>query len=170
MEDQVSQPESDEAIEVTNPDEFMPGLAGYITQKFDDSEKGRYSHEQRWLQAYKNFRGIYDSTTQYRDSERSKVFIKITKTKVLAAFGQITDILFANKKFPIVVEPTPVPEGIAEFAHMETPLDQAEQPLDPYGFPGDGRPVQPGSMDFLGGLQDKYEGTPLAEGPARIGE
>ena len=43
------------------------------------------------------FRSDWDSTTQYRDSERSKVFIKITKTKVLAAYGQIIDILFANK-------------------------------------------------------------------------
>ena len=76
--------------------------------------------------SYKNFKGIYDSTTQYRDSERSKVFIKITKTKVLAAYGQIVDILFANKKFPIVVEPTPMPEGIEEFAHMKTPLDENE--------------------------------------------
>src|SRR5210317_876703 len=159
MEDQVSQPESDEAIEVTNPDEFMPGLAGYITQKFDDSEKGRYSHEQRWLQAYKNFRGIYDSTTQYRDSERSKVFIKITKTKVLAAYGQIVDILFANKKFPIVVESTPMPEGIEEFAHMRTPIDEAQQqPMDPYGFPGDGRDLPPGGREahYLGSYGKEF--------------
>jgi hypothetical protein len=88
--------------------------------------------------SYKNFRGIYDSTTQYRESEKSQVFIRITKTKVLAAYGQIIDILFANKKFPLVVESTPVPEGIAEFAHMETPLDQM-QPQDPYGFAGDGQ-------------------------------
>ena len=99
------------------------------------------------MQSYKNFKGIYDSTTQYRDSERSKVFIKITKTKVLAAYGQIVDILFSNKKFPLVVEPTPIPEGIEEFAHMKTPLDQAnEQPLDPYGFEGDGRDLPPGAM------------------------
>ena len=87
--------------------------------KFEDSENGRRSHEQRWLQSYKNFKGIYDSTTQYRDSERSKVFIKITKTKVLAAYGQIVDILFSNKKFPLVVESTPIPEGIEEFAHQK---------------------------------------------------
>ena len=91
----------------------MPGPSGVRRGKFEDAENGRFAYEQRWLQAYKNFRGIYDSTTQYRDSERSKVFIKITKTKVLAAYGQIVDILFANKKFPIVVEATPVPEGIA---------------------------------------------------------
>ena len=170
MADNFLQPPDDTIASVENPQEELHGVVAYVRDKFESAENGRYTHEQRWLKAYKNFKGIYDSTTQYRDSERSKVFLRITKTKVLAAFGQITDILFANKKFPIVVESTPVPEGIAEFAHMQTPLDQAEQPLDPYGFPGDGRPVEPGSMDFLGGLQDKYEGTPLAEGPARIGE
>ena len=170
MADNFLQPPDDTIAPVEDPQEELKGIVGYVKDKFQSAEDGRYTHEQRWLKAYKNFRGIYDSTTQYRDSERSRVFLRITKTKVLAAFGQITDILFANKKFPIVVESTPVPEGIAEFAHMQTPLDQAEQPLDPYGFPGDGRQVQPGSMDFLGGLQDKYEGTPLAEGPAKIGE
>jgi hypothetical protein len=170
MADNFLQPPDDTVAPIEDPQEELQGIVGYVKDKFQSAEDGRYTHEQRWLKAYKNFRGIYDSTTQYRDSERSKVFLRITKTKVLAAFGQITDILFANKKFPIVVESTPVPEGIAEFAHMETPLDQAEQPLDPYGFPGDGRQVQPGSMDFLGGLQEKYEGTPLAEGPAKLGE
>tara|TARA_A100001515_G_scaffold7387_1_gene6242 strand:- start:3557 stop:5650 length:2094 start_codon:yes stop_codon:yes gene_type:complete len=170
MADNFLQPPDDTIAPIENPQEELKGIVGYVKDKFQSAEDGRYTHEQRWLKAYKNFRGIYDSTTQYRDSERSRVFLRITKTKVLAAFGQITDILFANKKFPIVVEPTPVPEGIAEFAHMETPLDQMQKPLDPYGFPGDGRNVQPGAMDFLGGLQDKYEGTPLAEGPAKIGE
>ena len=174
-EDNFLQPEDDTQIGVTNPDEFMPGLAGYVKSKFEDAENGRYSHEQRWLQAYKNFRGIYDSTTQYRDSERSQVFVRITKTKVLAAFGQIVDILFTNKKFPLVVESTPVPEGIAEFAHMETPLDQMA-PQDPYGFAGDGRELRPGAMQaetpkaFLGGLQGEYGQLPLVEGKAKLGE
>ena len=170
MSDNFLQPPDDTIASVDEPQEELSGIVGYIKDKFQSAEDGRYTHEQRWLKAYKNFRGIYDTSTQYRDSERSRVFLRITKTKVLAAFGQITDILFANKKFPIVVEPTPVPEGIAEFAHMQTPLDQMQQPLDPYGFPGDGRNVQPGAMDFLGGLQEKYEGTPLEEGPAKIGE
>jgi hypothetical protein len=103
------------------------------------------------------------------------VFIRITKTKVLAAYGQIVDILFANKKFPLVVESTPVPEGIAEFAHMETPLDQIDQ-QDPYGFAGDGRELLPGALQaedskaFLGGLQGEYGQLPLQEGRARMGE
>jgi len=152
-----------------------PGLISLIQGRQQEAENGRQVHETRWLKAYKNFRGIYDSTTQYTSTEKSKVFIKITKTKVLAAYGQIVDILFANKKFPITVEATPVPEGIAEFAHLETPLDQQVE-QDPYGFSGDGRELPPGSvqatdsLDYLGGLSSKYEGTPIAEGPSRVGE
>ena len=152
-----------------------PGLVGYIQEKQREAEDGRQVHEERWLRAYKNFRGIYDSTTQYTTTEKSKVFIKITKTKVLAAYGQIVDILFANKKFPITVESTPVPEGIAEFAHLQTPLDK-NKPTSPYGFEGDGRELPPGgteaveNLDYLGGLSKKYEGAPIAEGPALMGE
>ena len=133
MEDNFLQPNDDEVVPVASPEEQMPSLAGYIKSKFEESETGRYTHEQTWLQSYKNFRGIYDSTTQYRDSERSRVFIKITKTKVLAAYGQLVDILFSNKRFPITVDPTPIPEGISEFAHAPTPVDQI---ADPYGFQG----------------------------------
>ena len=68
-------------------DEASTNIVGAVKSKFEDAETGRYQHEQRWLKAYKNFRGIYDSTTQFRESEKSKVFLKITKTKVLAAYG-----------------------------------------------------------------------------------
>jgi len=177
MEDRFLEPATDEPVDIVSPEDQMPSLAEYVNKRFEDAENGRYAYEQRWLQAYKNFRGIYDSTTQYRETERSKVFIKITKTKVLAAYGQIVDILFANKKFPIVVESTPVPEGVAEFAHLKTPVDDMlDTPtMDPYGFEGDGRELAPGAVraeeprHFLGaykGLKD----APVVEGPSRAGE
>jgi hypothetical protein len=175
MADNFLEPDDEQAIPIASPDEQMPGLAGHIKARFDDAENGRFSYEQRWLQAYKNFRGIYDTTTQYRDSERSRVFIKITKTKVLAAYGQIIDILFANKKFPLVVESTPMPEGIEEFAHMRTPADELSQlGSDPYGFPGDGRELAPGAMQAnephrLGSYGKDFGDTILA-GKSRIGE
>ena len=157
-------------------EENAPGLVGYVKERQREAEDGRLVHEERWLKAYKNFRGIYDSSTQYTNTEKSKVFVKITKTKVLAAYGQIVDILFANKKFPLTVEATPIPEGIAEFAHLQTPLDQVT-PADPYGFKGDGRDLPPGAteatqgnLDYLGGLAPKYENAPIAEGKARVGE
>jgi len=152
----------DGQVEMPNPDDQMPGLAGHIRSLFEDSENGRRSYEQRWLKAFKNFRGVYD---QYRDSERSKVFIKITKTKVLAAYGQIVDILFANKKFPIVVESTPVPDGIVEFAHLKSAADDLQSP---FGYPGDGMDLGPGETQINYG---KYRemADQLAEGPSKDG-
>ena len=161
MADNFLEPADDKEVVIASPEEQLPGLVGFIKEKFEGAENGRYTHEQRWLTSFKNFRGIYDTSTAYRDSERSQVFIKITKTKVLAAYGQIVDILFGSKKFPITVEPTPVPEGIAEFAHQKTPLDEMQvpqTPQDPFGFQGDGKEILPGAMEatpkqeFLGGL------------------
>ena len=164
--DNFLEPADDTPVSVAAPEQDMPGLSGHIIGLFKNSENGRYSHEQKWLQSFKNFRGIYDSSTQYRESEKSKVFIKITKTKVLAAYGQLVDILFSNKKFPIVVESTPVPEGIVEFAHMETPVDQI---VDPYGFQGDGRELPVGASD-PDNLGEKFKELPVKEGPSKAGE
>ena len=156
----------------TMPSEELPGIIGYVTSKYTESKASRQTHEARWLRAYKNYRGVYDSTTQFRDSEKSKVFIKITKTKTLAAYGQIVDVLFANKKFPITVEPTPVPEGIAEYMHQAMPGE--DQLQSPFGYNGDGRELPPGAteasepMDKLGGLKGKYEGATLLEGAGRL--
>ena len=99
MSEDYIQPDDEAVVSVVDPEGEMPGLAGYVRSKFEDAENGRQVHEQRWLQAYKNFRGIYDSTTQYRDSERSKVFIKITKTKVLAAYGQSLTFFLPTRSF-----------------------------------------------------------------------
>jgi hypothetical protein len=44
----------DSSVEIVDAIDQMPGLAGYIQNKFEDSENGRRSFEQRWLQAYKN--------------------------------------------------------------------------------------------------------------------
>jgi len=162
-------------IDLTEKISESTGVIGLITGRMRAAEDSRQVHETRWLKAYKNFRGVYDSTTQYTSTEKSKVFIKITKTKVLAAYGQIVDILFANKKFPVTVEHTPVPEGIAEFAHLKTPADAI---LDPYGFEGDGRDFPPGAteaaednLSYLGSMVNKFgPEAPVEEGPAKMGE
>ena len=165
---------TDEAREIDNA-ENVPGLVAHVKKKFTSAEDGKNEDEQRWLKAYKNYRGIFDSTTQFRSSEKSKVFVKITKVKVLSAYGQIADILFANSKFPLSVESTPVPEGIAEFAHLQTPQSPPSTP-DPYGFEGDGRILEPGALEatqpnsFLGGLSEKFAGANLQEGAAKMGE
>ena len=58
-------------------------LVGTIQSRFEDAETGRLPDEERWLQAYKNYRGIYDSSTQYRENERSQVLLRLQKQKFL---------------------------------------------------------------------------------------
>jgi hypothetical protein len=168
---------TDAAKEIDNA-ENVPGLVAHVKRKFTSAEDGKNEDESRWLKAYKNYRGIFDSTTQFRSSEKSKVFVKITKVKVLSAYGQIADILFANSKFPLSVESTPVPEGVAKFAHLQTPQSPPPTPPtpDPYGFEGDGKILEPGAMEatepnsFLGGMAGKFAGANLQEGAAKMGE
>ncbi len=142
----------DESIDDVKSD----SLIAFIEDRFNRSKEWRRFDEERWLQAYRNYRGIYSSDVQFTEAERSRVFVKITKTKVLASYGQITDVLFAGQKFPLNIEPTTVPEGVSEAVHFDpkTPADQLQKSTvtSPYGFPGDGQELEAGAT--LASLKD----------------
>ena len=91
-----------------------------VMSKFNKAEDARFVDEQRWMDAYRNYRGIYNTEVQFTEAEKSRVFVKVTKTKTLAAYGQVVDVLFGNKKFPLAIDPTTLPEGIQESVHFET--------------------------------------------------
>ena len=76
-------------------------LVGVIRDRFKVAEDARITDERRWIKAYENYRGLYGKKIRFRESEKSRVFVKITKTKVLAAFGQLVDVVFGTGKFPI---------------------------------------------------------------------
>jgi len=98
--------------------------SGSITQlvedKFKKAEDARFVDEQRWMSAYRNYRGLYSDDVKFTEAERSRVFVKVTKTKTLAAYGQIVDVLFGNNKFPLSVNPTKLPEGVSDTVSFET--------------------------------------------------
>ena len=70
----------------------------YIEERFKRAEDYRHQDEQRWLSSYRNYRGIYGPDVQFTEAEKSRVFIKVTKTKTLAAYQQLESIMFANNK------------------------------------------------------------------------
>ena len=135
-------------------------LVGLVKGRLGASEDARYFDEQRWLKAYRNYRGVYGSDMAFTESEKSRVFVKITKTKVLAAYGQLTDVLFSAGKFPIGVSPTPIPDGVSKYAHINKKNQENTQEPNAYGFNGDGRDIPAGATynDVLGGLEEKYSG------------
>ncbi len=165
IEDDALSLEDSEDSNVTDVE--VKGIADHVMSQFKKSEDYRYDDETRWVRAYRNYRGIYGPDVQFTEAEKSRVFIKVTKTKTLAAYGQIADVLFAGNKFPISIEPTELPEGVAKdvnFDPKEPPQlreQDVEESLDnPYGFMGDGKELPRGAtaqslQDKLGPLADK---------------
>jgi hypothetical protein len=158
-------------------------LVGIIQNRFSDSETARISHEHRWLKAYRNYRGLYDKRVKFRESEKSKVFVKITKTKVLAAFGQLVDVVFGTGKFPIGVRETKIPEGISEYVHLdtqnpspgiETSIPEVQEEvidnLFDVGFEGDGKVLKPGATFSNGKFIEEEAAEILSEGSSPMPE
>jgi hypothetical protein len=165
--------------------EQKTNLVGIIKARFTVSEDARRSDESRWLRAYENYRGLYNKSIKFRDSEKSRIFVKITKTKVLAAFGQLVDVIFGTGKFPIGISETKLPEGELANAHLDTqtgapglestigggelPDDAGNLIGNPYnvGYEGDGKVLKPGATlnkgIFEDSLEDKVEDQ-LVEG------
>jgi hypothetical protein len=153
-------------------------IISFIEKRYSKAEESRRYDETRWLKAYQNYRGIYGSDVQFTEAEKSRVFIKVTKTKTLAAYGQITDVLFANNSFPLSIEPTTLPEGVADHVHIETagkqPGAAAPAPAADmgglFGYKGDGKDLPPGAtaqslMDRLGPLREMLQDEEVKEGP-----
>ena len=92
------------ALDDKKSDKKYDNLVSYVNSRFKRAKTSRYSDEERWTQAYRNYRGLYGPDVQFTETEKSRVFIKVTKTKVLAAYGQIIDVLFSQNRFPIGVE------------------------------------------------------------------
>jgi len=164
----------DESIVLEDTDESSVddaktnNIIPYIIGRYKRAEDYRQQDEQRWLDAYRNYRGIYGPDVQFTEAEKSRVFIKVTKTKTLAAYQQLESVMFANNKFPLTVDPTEMPEGVVADVNFdpaepdqikESEVDKA---INPYGFRGDGKDLPKGATartlgDMLGPLKDKLK-------------
>jgi hypothetical protein len=181
--DQAELFETDEVSVIQDGDELDAGsVVAFVTDKFKRAEDSRYTDENRWLRAYRNYRGLYGPDVQFTETEKSRVFVKVTKTKTLAAYGQIVDVLFGSSRFPLTVNPTTLPEGVAESVHIniDPNAEQAQEELSSafgkeprvsFLFDPDEK-LKPGEtmydrMKRLGPLEDKLEqmGDKVIEGP-----
>ena len=145
-------------------------VVSFVQGRFKRAEDVRQQDEQRWLKAYRNYRGLYGPDVQFTETEKSRVFVKVTKTKTLAAYGQIIDVLFGNTSFPLTVNPTKLPDGVAESVHLNldpnaTNAQDAlrgafeDKPSEPFLFTPDGE-LKPGETiqdleNRLGGSSQK---------------
>ena len=98
--------------------EDVNSIVSFVGDRYKRAEDARLGDEDRWMRAYRNYRGMYGPDVQFTSSEKSRVFVKVTKTKTLAAYGQIVDVLFGSNKFPLSVDPSILPDGVAESVHI----------------------------------------------------
>jgi len=181
--------EDEDGLQLTLEESLRINFVGLLMDRYEQAESARDLDEQRWLTAYHNYRGLYGKNVRFRESEKSRVFVKVTKTKVLAAFGQLVDVIFGGNKFPIGVAETKVPEGISEYAHLDpqNPLpglettserkeDKEEKEENPFdvGFDGDGKVLKAGATYGSGTFADVplevLGSEKLTEGPAVTAE
>ena len=152
-----------EALEDTKEEDMVDPKSGrivnYVQERFSKAETARETEEIRWLRAYRNYRGIYGPDVQFSDTEKSQVFVKVTKTKVLAAYGQITEVLLGGNRFPLTVNPTTLPDGVEENVHLETnpQIAEAEEAM-PKLLPGE---TMQDLRERLGGMKKELE--PIAD-------
>ena len=155
--------EGESGLDLTLEESIRLKFVGLVEDRFAQAERAREHDEARWLQAYHNFRGLYGKSVRFRESEKSRVFIKVTKTKVIAAFGQLVDVIFGTGQFPIGVKETKVPEGVSTYKHLDNapnietsqPEQEEETPeedVNPFdvGYVGDGKVLKAGATFSAG--------------------
>lgn len=147
-----------DALEASS--EHLDEAVAFVRERFERAKTKKLSDETRFLTSYRNFRGLYGPETVFSSSEKSQVFVKVTKTKVLAAYGQIVEVLFGNGDFPISVDQTKLPEGVVDSVSFDpqnpSPAPKQAAPVkSPFGT-NTGPSLPPGATVFnLGALEEK---------------
>ena len=149
-EDIVDQPDvmlTDDALEEKeNRKEYeqeseMHSLAASMTEKWEEYKNARTDIEHRWLEDLRSFNSQYDSDVLSKvnssEGKRSKVYVGLTRTKCIAAYSRIVDLLFqAGDRF-WNIEPTPIADlgpqaeqDLAQQAIQEVTQLTGEAPVD----------------------------------------
>ena len=126
------------AGEGTDQDQAIESLGQILKSRFGDYKDSRSDVEGEWVEDLRSFMGQYDSETLSKISskgDRSTVYVGLTRTKVLAAFSRMTDLLFQPGQNFFSIEPTPIvkqpilEQELTEQAAME--IMEAANTIDP---------------------------------------
>ncbi len=91
----------------------LSGLAQTLKGRFESWKESRRTQEDEWIASLRQYNGLYSPEVEAelrRQNTRSRVFIGLTRTKVMAAYSKIIDLLFQPGDSPWNIEPTPIPK------------------------------------------------------------
>ena len=94
-------------------DHSVQSLGATLQAQFSEYKDARKETENEWLRDLRQYNGQYEADVLARLNDagaRSKVFVGLTRTKVMAAYSRIIDLLFQHGDQFFNVESTPVPD------------------------------------------------------------
>ena len=136
-------PEGISAAEQTSQEEQdeLNSLGGILHSKYTEYKDARDDIEDDWIEDLRAFMGQYDPDVLAKiqsKGDRSQVYVGLTRTKVLAAYSRITDLLFQPGQKFFSIEKTPlskqplVEQELAEKAALE--IQQAAEQVGTAGI------------------------------------
>jgi hypothetical protein len=127
------------AVDATEEElQELNSLGHILESKYTEYKDARDDIEDDWIEDLRAFMGQYDPEVLAKiqsKGDRSQVYVGLTRTKVLAAFSRITDLLFQPGQKFFSIEATPVSkqplveQELTERAALE--IMQAAEVVDP---------------------------------------
>ena len=121
--------------------EELASLGSILKSKYTEYKDARDDIEDDWIEDLRAFMGQYDPDVLSKiqsKGDRSQVYVGLTRTKVLAAYSRITDLLFQPGQKFFSIEKTPlskqplVEQELAERAALE--IQQAAEQVGTAGI------------------------------------
>jgi hypothetical protein len=99
---------------MSSPDDsqsaVLNDLGSRLRSQFETWKDSRQRIEDEWLVDLRQFLGIYEPDILARlPPGRSRVYVGLTRTKVMAAYSRIVDLLFQPGEYFYSLNPTPIP-------------------------------------------------------------
>ena len=91
----------------------LESLGARLSSVFTEYKDARKETEDEWIKDLRQYQGQYEPEVLARLEEsgaRSKVFVGITRTKVMAAYSRLIDLLFQTGDIFFSISPTPIPQ------------------------------------------------------------
>ena len=91
----------------------LESLGARLSAIFTEYKDARKETENEWIKDLRQCQGQYEPEVLARLEEsgaRSKVFVGITRTKVMAAYSRLIDLLFQTGDIFFSISPTPIPQ------------------------------------------------------------
>ena len=112
--------------ELSDDESKIQALGGWVSRLAQEQVGIRQLIEERWLSDLERYMGKYDAgmLERLKQSGGSQAFVNITRSKTAAAEARLQDMLFPSDDRNWGIQPSPVPELIAQASNHEQVTDE----------------------------------------------